>query len=60
MLLAAAPLWLLDEPFTNLDRDGREVVTALIAEHVEDGGLCILAAHQDVALDVPTQRILLQ
>jgi ABC-type transport system involved in cytochrome c biogenesis ATPase subunit len=51
---------LLDEPFTNLDRNGREVVTELIAEHVEDGGLCILAAHQDVALDVPTQRILLQ
>jgi heme exporter protein A len=60
MLLAAAPLWLLDEPFTNLDRDGREVVIELIAEHVKDGGLCILAAHQDVALDVPTQRILLQ
>ncbi|HEX5788533.1 MAG TPA: cytochrome c biogenesis heme-transporting ATPase CcmA [Woeseiaceae bacterium] len=60
MLLAAAPLWLLDEPFTNLDRDGRALVTELVAEHVSDGGLCLLAAHQDVAVDVPTQRIQLQ
>ncbi len=60
VLLAAAPLWLLDEPFTNLDRDGRELVLELIAEHVESGGLCIVAAHQDIPIDVPTQRILLQ
>lgn len=60
MLLAAAPLWLMDEPFTNLDREGRALVEELVAEHVGNGGLCIMAAHQDVAIDVPTTRLRLQ
>ena len=57
LLLAEARLWLLDEPFTNLDRDGRELVTRLIGEHLARDGLCAIAAHQDVSLDVTTQTI---
>jgi heme exporter protein A len=60
MLLADAPLWLLDEPFTNLDREGRTLVIQLVHEHVQAGGLCMLAAHQDMPIDVPTQRVRLQ
>lgn len=60
MLLADAPLWLLDEPFTNLDGEGRGLVVELVQEHVRDGGLCMLAAHQAAPIDVPTQRVLLQ
>jgi heme exporter protein A len=60
MLLADAPLWLLDEPFTNLDREGRMLVIELVHEHVHAGGLCMLAAHQDMPIDVPTQRVRLQ
>lgn len=57
MLLAAAPLWLMDEPFANLDRSGRGLVRRLVAEHVAKGGLCVLAAHEDVRLDVPTETL---
>jgi heme exporter protein A len=57
MLLSAAPLWLLDEPYTNLDREGRDLVTGIVAEHVAAGGMCMLAAHQEVELDVPVQRL---
>lgn len=57
MLLASVPLWLMDEPFTNLDRGGRRLVKRLVGEHVSGGGLCILAAHEDVRLDVPTERL---
>jgi len=60
MLLASAPLWLMDEPFTNLDREGRALVEELVCEHVGSGGLCIMAAHQDVSIDVPTTRLRLQ
>ena len=59
MLLSAAELWLMDEPFTNLDRSGRELVLDIVGEHLARGGMCVLAAHQDVTLDAPTERILL-
>ena len=48
LLLSATPLWLVDEPFTNLDREGRSLVLELVDEHLDGGGMCIMAAHQDV------------
>jgi heme exporter protein A len=48
LLLSATPLWLVDEPFTNLDREGRALVLEVVDEHLEAGGLCVMAAHQDV------------
>ena len=60
MLLADAPLWLMDEPFTNLDRAGRSLVEDIVTEHLQAGGLCVIAAHQDVDIDAPTERVVLQ
>ena len=60
LLLSAAPLWLVDEPFTNLDTDGRALVTEIVGEHLAGGGMCVMAAHQDVVVDAPTQRVILQ
>ena len=60
LLLSAAPLWLMDEPFTNLDTDGRELVTEIVTEHLQGGGLCVMAAHQEVVVDAPTQKVILQ
>ena len=57
MLLADAPLWLMDEPFTNLDTDGRQLVADVLDEHLAAGGLCIIATHQDVDVDAPTQTV---
>lgn len=57
MLLADVPLWLMDEPFTNLDRDGRQLVMQLTEEHLQKGGMCVLAAHQDVRIDAPVIRV---
>lgn len=48
--LSAAPLWLLDEPFTNLDTAGAELLSAAIAEHLDHGGAVIMAAHQPPAI----------
>ena len=60
MLLSNALLWLMDEPFTNLDREGRELVLTLVTEHVQAGGMCVIAAHQDVVIDAPTQTVRIQ
>ena len=60
LLLADVPLWMLDEPFTNLDREGRKLVMELVEEHLAGGGLCVMAAHQDVEINAPTTKIRLQ
>ena len=57
MLLTHAPLWLVDEPFTNLDRQGRALVMELVNEHLAEGGLCVMAAHQDVDVNGPMHRV---
>ncbi|MDH3266926.1 MAG: cytochrome c biogenesis heme-transporting ATPase CcmA [Gammaproteobacteria bacterium] len=57
MLLSDVPLWLLDEPFTNLDREGRKLVMELAEEHLTAGGLCVMAAHQDVEINAPVTKI---
>ncbi len=60
MLLADVPLWFMDEPFTNLDREGRALVVELVEEHLAKGGMCVMAAHQDVELKAPVTRVKIQ
>jgi heme exporter protein A len=45
LALSAVPLWLLDEPATNLDTDGQQVVAELIGEQIAHGGLAVVAVH---------------
>jgi heme exporter protein A len=60
LLLSHVPLWLMDEPFTNLDRQGRALVMDLVDEHLASGGMCVMAAHQDVEISAPLTRIQMQ
>jgi heme exporter protein A len=53
-MIDAAPLWLLDEPFTALDADGQDLVRSLLVEHAASGGAAVCATHQD--LGVPSSR----
>ena len=57
MLLSKAQLWFMDEPVTNLDRDGRKLVVQLVNEHLERGGLCVMAAHQDIEIQGTMRRV---
>lgn len=50
LLLASVPLWVLDEPVTNLDADGQSLVASLIDSHAQSGGLVIAAVHQSLGL----------
>ncbi|MCL2429172.1 MAG: heme ABC exporter ATP-binding protein CcmA [Alphaproteobacteria bacterium] len=45
LALAAAPLWLLDEPTLGLDRPSVERLGALLAAHRGQGGLVVAATH---------------
>lgn len=50
VVLAATPLWILDEPYTNLDAAGTERVSAVIGRHLDAGGAALIAAHQPPAI----------
>ncbi len=57
LLLADAALWLLDEPFTNLDAGGQELVAHLLQAHLAGGGAAVVATHHELNIDAPLQRI---
>jgi len=44
--IMAAPLWVLDEPMTNLDTEGRATILAWTRGHLEQGGSAVVATHQ--------------
>lgn len=50
LFAAPAPLWLLDEPTTALDRASIRVLEEAIALHRAEGGMVALSTHTDVDL----------
>jgi heme exporter protein A len=57
VLAAQATLWLLDEPFTNLDSAGSQLLSALLAEHVNGGGMALVVAHHELEPAATTRRL---
>lgn len=53
-LLSPAKLWLLDEPYTSLDRDGQALLNKILSAHCASDGVVVAATH--VSLTV-TNRI---
>lgn len=51
ILNRGAAIWLLDEPLSGLDTAAQAKLASLVQSHVSDGGICVLASHQPVALD---------
>jgi len=47
---STAPIWILDEPFTAIDKLGVKKLEQLFLHHVEQGGCVILTTHQDLSL----------
>lgn len=61
LLLNRAPLWLLDEPFTALDKRAVAQLMATIHAHLQQGGMVMMTTHQEVNWsDVEIQRLQLQ
>ena len=57
VLAACATLWLLDEPFTNLDAAGSRLLSQLLENHVERGGLALVVAHQALQVAAHVRRL---
>jgi heme exporter protein A len=57
VLAMHASVWLLDEPYANLDAAGSDLVSELLQGHVEEGGLALVVAHRDLALRCPIRRL---
>lgn len=59
LLLSAAPLWIMDEPYTNLDVAGQALIAELLSGHLAAGGLAMVASHQPVTADAPVTKVTL-
>jgi heme exporter protein A len=57
VLAMRAGLWLLDEPFTNLDAAGVLLLSSVLAEHVGRGGLALVVAHHELKVDAPLKHL---
>lgn len=52
VILSRAPLWILDEPYANLDAQGSALITHRVTDHLERGGLAVMAVHQTLTFDI--------
>lgn len=50
LVASPRPLWLLDEPLAPLDADHRKAFGALMAGHLEGGGMILAAVHDPLPL----------
>ena len=56
-LAAAAPLWVLDEPFAALDTDAVGALAACLGGHLARGGVLVLTTHQDVPIEARRRHV---
>lgn len=45
LLFCDESLWLLDEPYSNLDQDGVALLDDLLLDHLNGGGSCVMTSH---------------
>jgi heme exporter protein A len=58
LLITKNCLWVLDEPFTSIDKEGIKLIESLMHEHIVDGGMIILTSHHELLLnEVDVQKI---
>lgn len=55
LLVTPTPLWILDEPFTALDKAGVAWLEGQLANHVERGGSVLITSHHALN-DIPALR----
>ena len=56
LLIRDARLWILDEPYTALDRATIETVDGMIRAHLAAGGVAVMTSHQTVGLDAANRH----
>lgn len=56
LLTCNTKLWLLDEVFASLDEAARVLVELVISTHLRDGGIAIVATHQELHVSAGSTR----
>lgn len=51
LLLFNSKIWLLDEPFVNLDSKSRELLTSLIEIRLSQRGIVVIASHDELKIE---------
>lgn len=57
LCVAPTPLWILDEPFTALDKDGVQWLENKLQQHVHNGGTAIITSHHALENIPSLQRL---
>ena len=58
LLATESMIWILDEPFTSLDKDSMALFTGLFEQHLHNDGLIVVTSHHDISLPSrPLQRL---
>jgi len=50
LLVNRSSLWIMDEPFTALDKDAISLLQLVIGRHLDGAGMVVLTTHQEVPL----------
>ncbi len=56
VILCPAELWLLDEPYSNLDADGLALVDRMLQRHIDEQGAALITSHGTFVPQVSRQR----
>lgn len=58
LLICKKSLWVLDEPFTSIDKEGIKLIESLMHDHIISGGMIVLTSHHDLVLyEADVQKI---
>ncbi len=61
LLLVEFPIWILDEPFVNLDIAGCDWLLGVLEKHLQNNGLLIITAHDNPTIkEKVTHELLLE
>jgi heme exporter protein A len=55
LLATDSLLWILDEPFTSLDKASMEMFSVLFEQHLQRDGVIVVTSHHDISL--PTRAL---
>ncbi|MCR9104070.1 MAG: cytochrome c biogenesis heme-transporting ATPase CcmA [Gammaproteobacteria bacterium] len=57
LYLSPCPLWILDEPFTAIDREGVLALEQRFAQHAQAGGAIVCTSHQPLNVQASVSRL---
>jgi heme exporter protein A len=60
VLISQRSIWLMDEPFANLDRTGIALIETELKQHLQAGGIALATSHGVLPFQIPHRLIRLQ